>query len=333
MDAKITKQRLNTMLSYDWLKIVGLALAVILLWTIILSSTATNIMASQQFGVISHYGNSLLPDSFRTAYANAFDDKVFSYEVIETTFTDLTDAGNYAAEYMERDIAIASADLIFIPNAGDMNYSEEDEESGQITFTQTYLQSYMNTYITYMAQLDGEDGYFHKMENYLLRFYTDVNDPTTLNPETVETAFRARNKQRKDKRYKKDSQFQKGLANELVRIEQYRAAYVEFQSYLAKGYVTLVDVRAESALTGQVWEGKYAVNLCPDVTTMGGLQNLIQYPKLSQDEQGNVTFAASAENMCVAFFDLPETHPDFLYEGLLYVNHLVRTYLTEPIAG
>ena len=35
MDAKITKTRLAQMLSYDWLKIVGCALAVIFVWVLI----------------------------------------------------------------------------------------------------------------------------------------------------------------------------------------------------------------------------------------------------------------------------------------------------------
>ncbi len=46
MDAKITKKRLGAMLSYDWLKIVGVAAAIIVVWMLIFQMTATRIMPS-----------------------------------------------------------------------------------------------------------------------------------------------------------------------------------------------------------------------------------------------------------------------------------------------
>ena len=40
MDAKITKSRLGLLLSYDWIKIVGICVAVVLLWLLIFTMTA-----------------------------------------------------------------------------------------------------------------------------------------------------------------------------------------------------------------------------------------------------------------------------------------------------
>ena len=57
MDAKITKQRLGGMLSYDWFKIVAVAAAVILGWSLVLTMTATRITPAQQFTVFNHYAN------------------------------------------------------------------------------------------------------------------------------------------------------------------------------------------------------------------------------------------------------------------------------------
>ena len=43
MDAKITKKRLNILLSYDWIKIILLAVAAILVWSLIFTMTATRV--------------------------------------------------------------------------------------------------------------------------------------------------------------------------------------------------------------------------------------------------------------------------------------------------
>ena len=57
MDAKITKLRLSRMLSYDWLKIIGAAAAVIIVWVLIFTMTATRITSAQTFTVHNYLGN------------------------------------------------------------------------------------------------------------------------------------------------------------------------------------------------------------------------------------------------------------------------------------
>ena len=57
MDAKITKTRLSRLLSYDWLKIVGVIAGVILVWSLIFTMTATRITPAQQFHVLNYVGN------------------------------------------------------------------------------------------------------------------------------------------------------------------------------------------------------------------------------------------------------------------------------------
>ena len=55
MDAKITKQRLGRLLSYDWIKIIALAVAAIVVWSLIFTMTATRITAAQQFSVFNYF--------------------------------------------------------------------------------------------------------------------------------------------------------------------------------------------------------------------------------------------------------------------------------------
>ena len=119
MDAKITKKRLNTTLSYDWIKMVFLALAIILIWMFVFSATETKIMASQKFCVINYRSNLKLNDSFYNAYQSDFERGVFSYEVIEKGQTDIATQPDYTNTLLEARIAAAEADVIFLPNIGD----------------------------------------------------------------------------------------------------------------------------------------------------------------------------------------------------------------------
>ena len=56
MDAKITKTRLEQMLSYDWIKIVAVALAAILAWSLVFTMSATRITTTQQFVIMNYPG-------------------------------------------------------------------------------------------------------------------------------------------------------------------------------------------------------------------------------------------------------------------------------------
>ena len=93
MDAKITKERLSRMLSYDWLKIVGAAVAAIILWTLVFTVSATRITPSQQFTAISYFGNvSTINTKLSKSMTDAYSKDVFSYEVLE--INDSIDLGN-----------------------------------------------------------------------------------------------------------------------------------------------------------------------------------------------------------------------------------------------
>ena len=78
MDAKITKQRLSRMLSYDWLKIIGMIVGICVVWSLVFTMTATQITPTQKFYTYSYVGT-----NFTDAFAKEYKKEVFSYEVIE----------------------------------------------------------------------------------------------------------------------------------------------------------------------------------------------------------------------------------------------------------
>lgn len=332
MDAKITKVRLSRMLSYDWLKIIGTAAALILVWILIFTMTATRITAAQQFTVFNYTGNvSLSSTKFYDSYEKGFEDGIFSYEVIEINENDLTTGAEYATTLLESRLETDEGDVIFLSPEGNADYAYTDE-NGATAYKYTYLETFLLGYRWYLFDLDweSETGFFGQMRTYLDRYYDGGYESGVLNEAAVEADFRARIKKNKDKRYKKKSQIEKGIANDIERIKKYRDGLVEFKGYLDGGYVSLTRTQVASSENPEEWaiDGVYSLDLCPDAEKMGNLSDIAAYQKTYTNEEGNSQTVKTAENMNIAFFDLNGTEDGFAYESLLYVNYLVRTCKT-----
>lgn len=323
MDAKITKKRLSHMLSYDWLKIIGACVVAIIVWTLVFTTSATRITPAQQFSVFSYKGNTMLGTKFHDSYNRAFESGVFSHEVLELTTNDLTTANEYLQTVLEARLTTDEGDVIFVADAPDAD--TEYEENGE-TKTLTYLQSFVGSWYYRLMRLDGEDGYFAEMEKYLNTYYNGNYITGELNKQLVESAFRARIKENKDKRYKNEEQINAGIEGEYDRFEKYRTALINFNSYVEKGYVTFTDVTLQNA-NGEAVTRTYGINLCP-TESMEGLKELVSYVEQVTDENGTTKTNITAKNMNVCLFDL-NVEEGFQYEGLLYVNYVIESYCTE----
>lgn len=328
MDAKITKIRLSRMLSYDWIKIIIFSVVAIVVWTLIFTMTATRITPAQQFTVFNYAGNTSFGNKFYDSYEKAFKNGVFSYEVIEVNYNDLSANAEYLHTIMEARLTTNEGDLIYVSleDNPDDAYTEGEE-----TKYLSYYQGLLNRWYLYLQRLDGENGYFAQLEAYLNGFYADgYENAASLNEAVVEEAFRARVKENKDKRFKKESQIVQGVQDEIERIQKYRDALVNFYSYINAGYVSFTEGQVASAKEGEyIISGTYGINLCPNPETMGGLQEYVSYRTSYTNEEGVVNYKTTAENMQVVLFDLSGVEEEFKYESLLYLNHVIESYCTE----
>ncbi len=330
MDAKITKKRLSKLLAYDWLKIVGLAVAVIVFWNLIFTMTATRIRPSQQFSVFNHYANRPFSDDFYVELGNALRGEVFSYEVIETTNNDLTTAGEYTRTLTESRLATNEGDVIFVPNIPDADAVYE--ENGETKYQSNYLQTFLRSYGVYLYDLDPEkkNGYFYALKAYLNDYYVEgYANAESLDEAKVEKDFRDRVRVNGDKRFRSEQQLVKGAENEVARVKKYRDALVKLESYLASGLVEFTDVTLYNGDGSSLYEGKFALNLCPNKETMGDLKKQFSYQITEKDEEGKDRVRITAENMHVMFFKTAGTEKSFEYESLLYVVNLIEKCKTE----
>lgn len=341
MDAKITKLRLSRMLSYDWVKIVFTAAAVIIVWVLIFTMTATRITSAQTFTVCNYVGNAALGTEFSKSYNEAYTENKFSGEVLKLTTVDLVGNGDYAWQVLEARVATDEGDVMFISQQPDPDtaYAVEsvDETTGEkveeTLYKTTYLQSFLRSYRFKLhdLSLESENGFFKQMENYLSKYYTDYQNPDSLNEEKVEEDFLARIKRTKDKRYKKQAQIEQGIAESVERMEKYRAALVAFYGYLNDGLISLTKTSyvAENE-NDYSFEGTYSINLCPNTETMGGLSSIVGYNTIYLDEEtGEEKYTLTAKDMNVCLFNMNGKEEEFRYEALLYLNALIERVCTK----
>ena len=337
MDAKITKKRLSRLLSYDWIKIVAIAVAAVLVWMLIFTMTATKITPSQQFTVFNYYCNGALTDEFYDLYGDMLSGKKFSYEVIETNVNDLPTSGKeYAHTLLEARLATNEGDVMFVPAIDDTDaVKETNEETGETTYY-TYAESFFRRYFYNVYELYGVDeetgelshGYFYDMEQFLSEYYADWKDESTLDQDKVKSDFRARIKKNKDKRFKKSAEISQGEKDEIKRIESYRDALEQFYAYLDAGVIAFTELTVENE--GEILrQGNFAINLCPDTDTMGGLSNYVYYTTTVTDEETDEEQPiTTAKDMQVMFFDMPDLEESYQYENVLFLNELIAACIT-----
>ena len=290
MDAKITKKRLSRMLSYDWLKMVLAAAAIIIAWTLIFTMTATRITPAQQYTVFNYDGNrSFSMTKFNKVYDDAFDRGIFSHEVIKATSYDMTTTGSNLHTVMDSRLQTDEGDAIFVSKEGDPDFPIKDDDGNVIGYEYTYLQTFVMRYGYYLYDIND---YLDYMKKYLNKYYIDENgnpdyENGVLNEEKVEQDFRTREKN--DKRFKTEKQKKAGVKKDIERIQKYRDALLQFYKYLNEDKVISLEYTTikmenekgeEETLIDNV---AYSINLCPNAETMGGLKNYAAYTKMVVD--------------------------------------------------
>ncbi len=329
MDAKITKLRLSRMLSYDWLKIVGCAAALIFFWVLLFTMTATKVMSSQQF-IVCNYTNNV---SFQKELSNNLlkqgTESKLSYEIIELSTVDLSTAQDAASQLLEARTTTNELDLIFVsmqPNESSAYTQTNAEGMEETLYRYTDLQTFLGGYrynLHYLGETEGGTGYFERLTAYLNRYYTNgYLDDGVLDRVKIEADFRTRAKG--DKRYKTETEIQAGIEGDIARVQAYRQALLSFNAYLAEGTVEIVNSEylLEDGTDHFEGKGAYSINICRTEKT-ANLYKYVGYQTTFLDEDGTEQPKISAENMNVCFFDSNGKYDAHAFEGLVYLTNLL----------
>lgn len=323
MDAKITKQRIGKLLSYDWLKIVGIVLAVIFGWSLIFTVTATRALPSQEFTIFNYYCNNTLSETYYTREEGLLTgEKIFSHEVIDVNTYDLAEQPSMYSTLLQTRLSTNEGDLMFVPHVP--NKDNAITENGETKYPVTYVESLFSGY---PLQFFDIDKYLQNMSAWLDGWYIGGHATGEIDVDGIKEEFITRVTKKKDKRYKTEKQKQTGATLEVERIRKYKTAYDVVTQALADGVVKLErihTVNKDGTPTkeegGLIYaEGNYALNLCPN----GGSDKMKSWYQYSvTGEDGEPTSAT--QNMCVMFLDMYNVDDTYEYESLVYVAYIIN---------
>ena len=323
MDAKITKKRLGIMLSYDWIKIIAICAAVVVVWALIFTMTATRATIGQQFGVYGYPGVTI-----ETGRLGSLDklheNKALSYDVLDysiNTYGSRSDAGTVLSAH----IPAGSADVMFT------NAIDTKDDEGNVTQVNGY-QTFIQTYRAHCAWLGDPDAsvlgytygsnYFLDCENYLKQFFGENFTTAELDKSAAESHFRSR--MDRDKRYKNEKQIQAGLEDEYERLNALRDAYVKVQGWLQDDTLSLREAQIQvSEATDdapaeyETWVYAFDLSNVPNIT----------YLLRNSEREG------SAEGLCMSIINTGSSgEEDRRYEPYTFLAYIVELCASNAAA-
>ena len=126
MDAKITKQRLGLLLSYDWIKIIGICAAAVLVWALLFTTMATRATNGQSFEMYLYPGVSLSSSVNVETLHTRDENDVLSYDVLN--FSSMTLDSSAMDTILSAHFAAGQGDVFFAPDT-----EPTKDEDGNIT--------------------------------------------------------------------------------------------------------------------------------------------------------------------------------------------------------
>ena len=345
MDAKITKKRLGLLLSYDWIKIIGICVAAVLVWMLLFTTMATRATNGQSFdiylypNVYSHIDT----DKLHTRDEN----DALSYDVLNVSLNSLTT--DTMSTILSAHFAAGQGDVMFVP----YSEPEKDAETGEIT-SYTGLDAFLASYRSNCLWLapDGSEGeigsgdstqkvnnYFTDCENYLNSFYDKGwQNPGSFNEEAVRSHFNER--MQGDKRYKNDSQRENGIAKEIERIQKLRDAYANVKSWVTAedGPVQVRTTQLSIDLDGDNELEEYTWQYAFDLSNIDKLSELVYYyPEDTSDDssEGSGSTSGTSNGLCMVVLNTGSSgagNTPLRYEPFMLLDYLVKTYAPEKYA-
>lgn len=310
MDARITKQRLANMLSYDWLKIIA-AIAVAVLFICVFFTTVST--RPGQYQVFTVYGyRELAAGEDASGFLGELQERgVFSYDILKTE-QETFGTGQYADAAFTARRSVMKGTVMFTTT----NRTDENDVSA------TVIKEILGGENCSMA-LDL-DVYLDDCKNYLIRFFGEDWEHGTLDKAEAEACFSERNG--KDRRYRTAAKKAEGILREYERLEQLREDYLFVKARVDDGTLPYVDVADEK---DAMHHKAFALG------KLTGLRNYYYYTETTKNEEtGEEVTVTSSANVCLFFFrnDNDEgkaakaVENDLRYEPISYLRALVERF-------
>ncbi len=336
MDVKITKKRLLNLISYDWIKIAAFSLAFIFLWVLLFTTCATRATVGEQFYFVI-YDDITATDKDYDMLSDMKSDGTLSYDVLTSTVSHITKAGNYSAAYMLSLRASTNEGDVMLAYAGKENKLLEYKSNNSDGEDSTTASGEKAEKSSDIYNLLYGNGYFIDMErflsnakNYLSKFVDDPDgENPTINAAKIESYFRnvrIRSARNYKKTYNTEAKIAEGVKDEIKRIETLATAYKRVTSAIAKAQSEGNDFyRYYMKPTREegVYEKKaYGIDLYALNRNATEDKQKVSDRWTYVDENDQVT----SEGITLLVFDFGSKQEDLQYESLCFIDYIIRNF-------
>ncbi len=312
MDNKITIKRLKNFIAYDLVKTIAVTLSIVVVLILVMNFLSPKPTEGQEFTLLiddqvicGTYSQTILDD----IKGKDVDDYGFSYEILKTTKTQIV-PGEYGSYYMLDTYSQVYYDDIFV--CADI-YTEDAETKEKVA---TLYDSFIYNLYAYNIVDYYEDA---------LKFVKPFFDGDTINENEVKNYFA---KERgKDARFRKDSEYYKGLEEEIRRIKAIKTNADKFKA-LCENYDILYKNESVVAKNGETLNGYFAIDVNKlAVYQRNALPISNVYSRAVLDDKGYFV-DSTTENVLIMVGANKEVNGDLFYEGLAFINYFIKTYTT-----
>ena len=306
MDARITKQRLANMLSYDWLKIVGVIALAVLFFVTFFMMIGARPTDGQKFYVYCYEGLNVGGD-----YSLLADDMkkkdVFGYEILDMGSESFSSSGLFGGSVFSARRSVGEGRVMFVKDV-----RTTDSEGKESSVLLHFINNEGTPRENFRMFLDPQM-FLEECKGYLQTFFgEDLAGP--LNHEKARETFLARNA--KDARFRTAAKKENGIKQEEERLEKLKADYLFVNASVGEGkaleYVTYeTEIKPHTI-------GFYLKGL--------NLTKLVYYTEKQEEEE-----VQKHEGVALCLFDNGTREGDLKYETVNFLAYLVRKYSPEAV--
>lgn len=326
MDARITKQRLGNLLSYDWLKMLVTIAIFVFLVVLLFTMTATRVTNAQTFTVYAYTDVSAGRD-FNSLADKLKNENVLSYDILETTAEKFTEDSQYDMLSLRR--STGEGNVMFISDVWTYKTDEDgnylDDKGNVVGSAEDAAVEEVSTLFSLAmgaASKSVEDGYgtvydtrfyLQSCRDYLVSFFgEDLENNSTPDENKVRASFLERNSG--DKRYRSDASREQGIADERKRIADLREDYLFVMGLFENGTYSHTEYTDENT-QGETFTSALGVN----IGRLNNISDLAYYT--GSDDKAHT----DALNL-VFFYNNYHSANGMLYEGVTFLRYLYEEY-------
>lgn len=324
MDSKITKKRLGDFMSYEWVLMIALVVAIILFWELIYTVSAVKLTTGQNF--YYYYDQNVDYKNYNALYETLNDGKTFSFDVKKITVEEIIKGND---DVLTTRLSAQEGDAIITDFSS--SATEGEYPSNRANFI-------VDNYSIYTFE-DEEGGIIYDAKNYLKSFLlegkTDPLDFESLDREKIARNF---NERAKNRVYKNSIE-----ANEISVSDEYqRIKKLCSETAFLEKVVKYDDTLPENeSLFYRYTRFEQTVKTAKDQKSIEWEKS--QYEKNKEcryalktsklvggeDKKVNSTYFninGSSEFVVIELFNFKKYQEDLQFESISFINRIIREF-------